>query len=68
MDNGIGFEEKNAEKIFRIFHRLHGRNDYQGTGVGLFIVKKVVEKHHGYITANSKPGAGAIFNVYLPVG
>ncbi len=65
-DNGIGFEQKNAEKIFRIFQRLHNSQDYEGTGIGLFIVKKVIEKHKGYITANGEPGIGAVFNIFLP--
>ena len=65
-DNGIGFEQKNADKIFRIFQRLHDQSDYSGTGIGLSIVKKVIEKHHGYITVASQPGAGSVFNVYLP--
>ena len=65
-DNGIGFEQKNADKIFRIFQRLHDQSDYSGTGIGLSIVKKVIEKHHGYITVSSQPGIGSVFNVYLP--
>ena len=65
-DNGIGFEQKNADKIFRIFQRLHDQSNYSGTGIGLFIVKKVVEKHRGYITVTSQPGVGSVFNVYLP--
>ncbi len=68
IDNGIGFEEQNSEKIFRIFQRLHTSQDYEGTGIGLFIAKKVVEKHKGYITAKSKPGKGSVFNIYLPKG
>ncbi len=65
-DNGIGFEQEYAEKIFHMFTRLHGRNEYSGTGVGLSIVKKVVENHNGYINAQSEPGRGAVFNIYLP--
>lgn len=65
-DNGIGFDESQAERIFKIFQRLHDRDIYEGTGLGLFIVKKVIEKHEGYISVNSKPGVGSVFNIYLP--
>ena len=65
-DNGIGFEQKDADKIFRVFHRLHERNEFQGTGIGLSIVKRVIENHHGYIMAHGEPGMGAVFNIYLP--
>ena len=67
-DNGIGFEQKDAERIFNVFTRLHGNVEYKGTGVGLSIVRKVIENHHGYITANSRPGEGATFKIYLPAG
>lgn len=66
-DNGIGFEQKDAERIFNVFTRLHASPEYRGTGLGLSIVRKVVENHHGYITAESSPGKGAVFKVYLPV-
>ena len=65
-DNGIGFDEKYRERIFQIFQRLHGRNEYEGTGIGLAICRKIVDRHHGSITANSSPGRGAKFTITLP--
>ncbi|MFP4339659.1 MAG: sensor histidine kinase [Cyclobacteriaceae bacterium] len=65
-DNGIGFDEKYLDRIFEIFQRLHGRNVYTGTGIGLAICKKIVDSHQGEITARSKPGEGASFIIRLP--
>jgi PAS domain S-box-containing protein len=65
-DNGIGFETEYNEKIFDLFQRLHSRNEYNGTGIGLSICKKIIENHGGIITANGEPGKGATFNIYLP--
>lgn len=65
-DNGIGFDQKYSEKIFEIFQRLHGKNEYSGTGIGLSICKKIVENHHGFITATGKLNEGAKFDIYLP--
>jgi signal transduction histidine kinase len=66
-DNGIGFEQKDAERIFNVFTRLHGNTDYRGTGVGLSIVRKVIENHNGAIMAESEPGKGATFTLFLPI-
>lgn len=65
-DNGIGFDEKYIDRIFQVFQRLHGKNQYEGTGIGLAICEKVVINHGGAIYANSQPGSGATFQVYLP--
>ena len=65
-DNGIGFDNKYAEKIFMIFQRLHHNSNYAGTGIGLSLCKKIVENHHGYIVADSPTGTGATFTVWLP--
>ncbi len=66
-DNGIGFEEKYRDRIFQPFQRLHGRDDYPGTGMGLAICRKIVERHDGTISASSAPGAGTTFTIQLPV-
>ncbi len=66
-DNGIGFDPKYLDRIFNVFQRLHGRNEYEGTGMGLAIVRKIVERHGGSITARAEPGRGATFVVVLPV-
>jgi PAS domain S-box-containing protein len=67
QDNGIGFDEKYMDKIFAVFQRLHGRNEYEGTGVGLAVCRRITDRHGGAITARSKPGEGATFIVQLPV-
>lgn len=66
-DNGIGFAPEAAERIFGLFQRLHGRSQYEGTGIGLAVCKRIVERHGGTIKAESSPGAGARFIVTLPV-
>ena len=67
-DNGIGFDQQHAERIFTVFERLPKINDNKGTGIGLAICKKVVQNHGGRIFAESQPGAGARFHVLLPAG
>ena len=65
-DNGIGFDEKYLDRIFKIFQRLHGREEYDGTGIGLSICQRIVTRHNGSITAKSAPGGGASFIITLP--
>lgn len=66
-DQGIGFDEIYLNKIFAIFQRLHTQNEYEGTGIGLAIVKKIMEKHNGLISATSQPNVGTTFTLVLPV-
>jgi signal transduction histidine kinase len=66
-DNGIGFDEKYLDRIFTVFQRLHKRDKYEGTGVGLAICRKIVDRHSGTITARSSPGHGTTFVVTVPV-
>ena len=66
MDNGIGFDEKYLDRIFNVFQRLHQKGEYEGTGVGLAICRKIVDRHSGTITARSSPGQGTTFVVTLP--
>jgi PAS domain S-box-containing protein len=65
-DNGIGFDPKYQDRIFEVFQRLHGKDEYSGTGIGLAIVKKIVENHKGIITASGVVNEGARFDIYLP--
>jgi light-regulated signal transduction histidine kinase (bacteriophytochrome) len=66
-DNGIGFDQKYAEQIFDMFRRLHSNAEYEGTGIGLALCKKIVEMHHGFISALGRSGEGSIFIVALPL-
>jgi PAS domain S-box-containing protein len=65
-DNGIGFDRKYAERIFKPFERLHGRDVYDGTGIGLALCRRIVQRHGGTISADSAPGAGACFTIHMP--
>jgi light-regulated signal transduction histidine kinase (bacteriophytochrome) len=65
-DNGIGIDSSHRDRAFGIFQRLNNRNDYEGSGIGLAICKKIVERHHGSIHIDSTPGQGTVFTVYLP--
>ena len=66
-DNGIGFNQEQAEKIFKTFSRLHSREKFEGTGLGLALCKKIVERHGGQISAQSEEGKGAKFKILLPL-
>jgi signal transduction histidine kinase len=66
-DNGIGFNEKYTNNIFTLFERLNSKDDYEGTGIGLAITKKIIEKYNGLITARSKEGTGSDFMFLLPL-
>ncbi|WP_461142023.1 sensor histidine kinase [Spirosoma pomorum] len=67
VDKGIGFNTKYPDRIFQVFQRLHNRDSFPGTGVGLAICQRAVENHGRAITADSQPGEGSTFCVYLPV-
>ncbi len=66
-DNGIGFDNQYKDQIFAIFQRLHGKSEYEGTGIGLATCQKIVERHCGDIDADGRPGDGTTFTVTLPV-
>lgn len=66
-DNGIGFDDKYIDKVFTLFQRLHGRNEFEGTGIGLAIVKKIIEKHNGVLTARSREGEGTEIIMVIPL-
>lgn len=66
-DNGIGFDEKYLDRIFTVFQRLHGKGQFEGTGVGLAVVRKIITRHNGTITAQSTPGEGSTFIIVLPI-
>lgn len=66
QDNGIGFEQQFSDKIFEVFQKLHNRDSYEGTGIGLAIVKKIIDNHNGYIKATGDPMRGARFDIYIP--
>jgi signal transduction histidine kinase len=66
-DNGIGFDPKYAERVFSAFERLHSRSDYEGTGIGLSIARKIAWRHRGDITATSTPGQGSTFTLTMPL-
>jgi signal transduction histidine kinase len=66
-DNGIGFEQEHAEKIFTTFTRLNSKDKYEGTGLGLALCKKIVQRHSGFITARGERGKGAEFTILLPI-
>jgi two-component system, chemotaxis family, CheB/CheR fusion protein len=68
QDNGIGFEPHFSKRIFEVFQKLHSKEEYAGTGIGLAIVKKIVDNHNGTITASSELMEGARFDIYIPVG
>jgi signal transduction histidine kinase len=65
-DNGVGFDPQYAERIFELFQRLHGRGEYEGTGIGLAICRKILLRHGGTIVARSQPGMGTTFVIDLP--
>ena len=67
-DNGIGIDPEHAERIFRMFQRLHTRDEYEGTGIGLSLVQRSVERHGGSVEVEPREGGGTVFRFTLPVG
>jgi signal transduction histidine kinase len=65
-DNGIGFNTAESDRIFDPFFRLHPRGSFSGSGLGLSIVKRIVEGHHGIVTSESETGKGSVFHIYFP--
>jgi two-component system CheB/CheR fusion protein len=67
MDNGIGFEEQFAGNIFKLFQRLHSKDKFEGSGIGLAIARRIIERHEGLITVHSREGEGTRFDIIVPV-
>ena len=66
-DSGFGFDQRYAKKIFQVFQRLHGKHEFEGTGIGLAICKKIMENHNGMITVQSEQGKGSVFSCFFPL-